>query len=173
MHRFRFSLRTLLLVALLSAFVFLSLNTFFGPTLQSRLQQAVIRGDQRTARWCLFWGADIDQGDWTPLMHATFHGQSEMVEFLAARGADLDHVETRDSYTALRLAEFNGDWAMVKLLVRAGASDHVDDGRDWFVINYARHAKREDVVDVLRPWHQAKQTQWQQRQQTDHPPPTR
>jgi ankyrin repeat protein len=167
----RVSLRSVFVAVLAVALAIAAAKRHLGPTLDVRLLHAATRGDVQAARWYLACGADINSGDWTPLTKTTFNGQSEMLGFLVDRGADLDHFEYHDSYTALRLAEFQGYWDIAILLANAGASDHIDDGRDWYVINYARHAGREDAVDALRPWHRANGTRWEKRQNTVNPPP--
>ena len=147
----RFSLRSLFVAVLIAAVAIVAAKHYLGPTLDVRLRHAAARGDLQASRWYLACGADINSGDWTPLMNATFNGHLDLASFFVDRGAELDHFEYHDSYTALRLAEFQGHWDIAILLANAGASDHIDDGRDWYVINYARHAGREDVVDALRP----------------------
>ena len=73
------------------------------------------------ARVLLF---DIDAIDktitMTPLLAAALMGQTEMVEFLIRKGADVD-AKGGDGGTALHAAAFLGQYEVAKLLIENGA----------------------------------------------------
>ncbi|HXO22669.1 MAG TPA: ankyrin repeat domain-containing protein [Thermoanaerobaculia bacterium] len=71
-------------------------------------------------------GAAVDELDggpngWTPLMHAVHKGQESAVDLLLARGADPNAVAAV-GHTALDLAAGQGELAIVRRLLAAGAT---------------------------------------------------
>jgi len=84
------------------------------------------RGDTATARVLLERGASVNDTSstgWTPLMAAVSNRQRVMVDFLIARGANVNAVD-RGGRTALSLAlvgPFGSDGRIVKALKKAGA----------------------------------------------------
>lgn len=73
-------------------------------------------------------GTDINSrhpdGEWTPLMMASFHGHSDIVRELLARGADVT-ITDDDGITALFAAVNRGHLDIVKQLTSHGASPNV------------------------------------------------
>ena len=57
---------------------------------------------------------------WTPLHAASFHGHKDVVEHLAAKGANLD-AKTIDGSTPLIYAAQEGHQDIVKFLLEKGA----------------------------------------------------
>lgn len=83
-------------------------------------------GDITAARELLDSGADIDQPDdmgATPLMSAVHAGHKQMVEFLIARGANVNALRAGEG--VLHLAARRGDPDMIGYLLKNGAAAHI------------------------------------------------
>ena len=89
-------------------------------------------------------GGPIDIQD-TPLMLAAYHGHAELVQALAARGADVDLANDRGQ-TPLAGAAFKGDLAVARALLEAGADPAAGtpSARDT-----AAYFERQEIVDLL------------------------
>lgn len=75
-------------------------------------------------------GADVDieaDDGWRPVHHAVLNGQSAMVSFLAASGADINHREALEGQTPLHIACARSDDKTVAALVKAGARRDIRD----------------------------------------------
>lgn len=94
------------------------------PTLIAALRTACKGGNPVLARALLRLGVDITQKDasgYTVLMSASWLGHLEVVECLLAERAEIDEVNDYNT-TALGLALKNNNEAVVRRLIRAGAS---------------------------------------------------
>jgi len=58
----------------------------------------------------------------SPLMHAAFKGNADLVELLLAHGADPNSCHHKDQYTALMFATLSGSTETTRLLLEAGAN---------------------------------------------------
>ena len=70
-------------------------------------------------------GADLEASDvngWTPLMRATFKGNTEIVKILVENGADVN-AKNAYGYSVLFIGEtLNKQPEIIKMLVKAGAT---------------------------------------------------
>ena len=57
----------------------------------------------------------------TPLLHAAYHGDLELVELLLSLGADVNMNVHKEGYTALMFAALSGSVDVVRRLLEAGA----------------------------------------------------
>ena len=100
-----------------------------GDAPQKALGAACWEGDLLRARVALFCGAEIDKhlgGSFPNIGAAGYKGHVQVIEFLLARGAD---IETKDKFhgTALSRAAQNGQLAAVEYLLARGADPNVKD----------------------------------------------
>ncbi|XP_001641900.2 ankyrin repeat and MYND domain-containing protein 2 isoform X1 [Nematostella vectensis] len=63
-----------------------------------------------------------DESGMTPLMHAAYKGQIEIVELLLAHGADINSRSHESGYSTLMFGALSGNIGVVKILLQAGAS---------------------------------------------------
>ncbi|KAL8736941.1 MAG: hypothetical protein Q9181_002167 [Wetmoreana brouardii] len=103
--------------------------------MRTPLQDAISRGNTKTAKVLIEGGADIMAGDWedwTPLHCAVYHSNVDITRILIDHGANIEAVtSSQNSYglsrkrwlhtTPLFLAAWNGDAAITKMLLAANA----------------------------------------------------
>ncbi len=75
----------------------------------------------------------------------------EMINFLAAKGADLNKKGNFDCSTPLHIAVERGDLDTVKLLISLGADPSIRTGRqnDQTLLSVAQEKKHDDIVAYL------------------------
>jgi hypothetical protein len=114
------------LFTIVSALVILTLNGFYVDEQESRIIHAAADGDVAQVESLLKSGADINHVeenlDWTPLMFASFNGNTDVVAALVRHHPNLDY-RNRGGKTALRFAIENDHPAIVRLLKAAGAKE--------------------------------------------------
>ncbi|XP_048253964.1 palmitoyltransferase AKR1-like [Haliotis rufescens] len=87
--------------------------------------------------------------NWTPLMWAAGYGNSDVVELLVSRGADVSLVD-RLGYNILHLACMGGDLETVKFVLSLNVVDiNARNKRVKTVADLARYWGRPRVVDLL------------------------
>ena len=154
MRQSRFSLRSLLLLTLLTAIGIVAFQSATDSTLDRRLQNAM-RSDQTLAvRFYLWLGADPNDGvgvvshGGSPLHQAALDGNIRYVKQLLDAGAIVNCFE-KDGFTPIVYAADEGHWEIVKMLFDAGA-DHRATGADGArVVDYAMEAGRDEIVRLL------------------------
>ena len=143
----------------------------------SRIHQAILKGDVESVRKCLEQGlaADTSIGNFvTPICLASSHGYLEIVELLVAYGANADQglnqedgvnplleaalkdhtavVESLISHGAqagLHFAAFQGDIALVRSLIDQGKLVHSKRNRGLSPLHLASAAGHRAVVELL------------------------
>ncbi|KAK7862086.1 hypothetical protein R5R35_011501 [Gryllus longicercus] len=66
-----------------------------------------------------------DENGMTPLQHAAYKGNKEIVQMLLDQGADVNSGKHEHRYTALHFAALSGNPEICQLLLHAGAKSHV------------------------------------------------
>jgi uncharacterized protein len=87
------------------------------------------------------------------LVHAAAWGRAEVVDFLLARGAEINLIPAGFDYsgTALHYAAFGGHRAMVDQLLRQGADPAIRDTKiGTLPENWAEHSKHHELAEHLR-----------------------
>lgn len=89
---------------------------------EQALQHAAWRGKLAAVRWLIERGARLDRDgpEWSALHYAVFAGHAEIVNFLMARGADINALSPNGS-TPLMMAAREGREAIARTLLTAGA----------------------------------------------------
>lgn len=98
-------------------------------TLAHQLLQAVEKNDVASARELIDGGCDVnvqDKGQSTPLMRASLHGYSEIVDMLVSFGADVNRHD-KIGKTALHYAAQENQEEIVQKLLKAGADVNSQD----------------------------------------------
>ncbi|KAJ8964566.1 hypothetical protein NQ314_004870 [Rhamnusium bicolor] len=67
----------------------------------------------------------IDENSMTPLQHAAYKGNKEIVQILLDQGADVNYCEHQHNYTALHFAGLSGNTEVCLALLLSGAKSHV------------------------------------------------
>jgi uncharacterized protein len=84
-----------------------------------------------------------------PLVSAAWGGNREAVEFLLARGADINEAGNFDK-TPLMMASFYGNTEMVRLLLERGADVNFRDTYGDTALSLAKERKHGAVIRLLR-----------------------
>lgn len=111
--------------------VFDALLAHRGTNLEARavngntaLMMAAYKNNRRAAEALLAKGAQVNRAGWSALHYAAAGGSEDIARLLIAREAKLDAVSPRESgaYTPLMMAAREGQPALVRLLLDAGAN---------------------------------------------------
>lgn len=93
-------------------------------TINQQLKAAAAEGDLDEVKRLIEAGADVDyHGDappQSPLMDAYFNNHKEVIEYLLANGANIDHDEFEEG-TVLTFSAFGGDVDWIEYLLDLGA----------------------------------------------------
>ena len=118
--------------------------------LKKALVDAADRGDAARIRELIEKGVKVDAiyEDWTPLMHAAYHGHFDAVAALLEHKASVNYVASDDA-TAINLSAARGFWDVVRILEEHGADVHHKNVKGKSAMNYAKHAKQKQL---LRAW---------------------
>ncbi len=92
----------------------------------------------------------VKHDGWTALMHASFHGNIEIVkELLRCRSIDVNKVND-DGWTALMHASLNGHSEIVNLLIKAGADINKQSTSGWTALICASLTGYKEIVKVIK-----------------------
>ena len=113
---------------------------------------AAWRGHQKAVEWLLERGASIDPPDktWGALHYAAFSGNRRIVDLLLARGAKLDP-RAPNLATPLMMAVREGNDAIVRKLVDAGASTRAVSDRGENALAWALRYNRLRIAEMVAP----------------------
>ncbi|XP_072388562.1 ankyrin repeat and MYND domain-containing protein 2-like [Diabrotica undecimpunctata] len=67
----------------------------------------------------------LDENSMTPLQHAAYKGNKDLVQVLLDQGADVNYCEHQHTYTALHFAGLSGNSDVCLALLLAGAKSHI------------------------------------------------
>jgi ankyrin repeat protein/beta-lactamase regulating signal transducer with metallopeptidase domain len=118
----------------------------------SKFHLAAWRGDLTVVKRFLDQGTDVnikdDQFNWTPLHWATFTSQRAIIEFLIAKGADVNAGgEWNDP--PLHYAAVHGHKGLVELLLAKGAGVNSEDNGGKTALHDAARQGHRDIVELL------------------------
>jgi ankyrin repeat protein len=94
----------------------------------------------------------LRRGRWSPLMAASFQGHTDIVELLLAHGGGqyIDYQPSDYGSTALHYACISGRAGMVRVLLGAGASPHVENHDGDTPLSMAVESGHEECVAVMQ-----------------------
>ena len=118
----------------------------------TRLADAAMQGDRNSVRTLIAQKADVNvaQGDGSTALHwAAYKNDVEMAKMLLAAGASNKATTRIGSLTPLMLAAKNGNAAVVKTLVEAGADVNAADDHGTTVLMLAASAGSAEAVRTL------------------------
>ena len=114
---------------------------------------AAYDGDITRMRLIEFLGVDVNASACSrcplPLVQAAWGGNREAVEFLLARGADINEAGNFNN-TPLMMASYFGDTEMVRLLLERGADAKFQDNYGETALSIAMERKHGAVERLLR-----------------------
>lgn len=121
-----------------------------GTSPEIQMRDAITAGDLAAATAVLDAGLDLDAelgGGANALQRAASAGQSEIVQLLLDRGADIE--ATLNQKTVLMMAAVTGNYDTVTVLVRAGANQDVQDPTSYGMLAF-HHAARQGNLEALQ-----------------------
>lgn len=113
---------------------------------------ALDSGDMSTLKNILTRGMSIDRAGDRALNMLHIAARQSSIQgclLLLEQGADVDVVNESSGRTALAYACINGDMALVKALLKAGASPNIVDSRGWTPQEHAAYRGHLKIVELL------------------------
>lgn len=89
-----------------------------------------------------------DARGFTPLIMATYTGNTEIAHYLLNQGADVNGRDAAGN-TALIGVAFKGDQQMAQLLIEKGADIHLQNKQGATALSYAKDYKHPPLVQLL------------------------
>jgi hypothetical protein len=114
--------------------------------LGSEANAAIVAHDRARLEVLLREGGEPEEGKLTLLGAAVLHGAEEIVEWLLARGVDVEATSPAAGCTALGIAIGTGQRGMVLRLLEHGASPEAMDDRGRTVLMWATRRRDEEVI---------------------------
>jgi uncharacterized protein len=151
-RRFQYSLRSLLLLCVVSMVVMFGIKTWLINRSHGRMSlcYAADVGDLDEIQWLLDHGADINQVDIsdTPLIFAAGRGYSEIVKYLVSRGADVNKGREKHR-SALIQAICNHHPDLANWLIDQGADVTVTESSGDSVLHFAAQYGNAQIAERL------------------------
>jgi len=115
------------------------------------LMMAAFKNNKRAAEALLAKGAQVNRPGWTALHYAAAGGSEDIARQLIARKAKLDAVSPRESgaYTPLMMAAREGQSALVRLLMEAGANPSLKNSEGLSAAQIAQRAGHTDIAAAI------------------------
>lgn len=111
---------------------------------ETPLMYLAVVGDTKRAQELIRRGALVNRLGWTPLQYAASKGHVDTVKMLLANKA-MVNAPGPDGTTALMMAAYGGDEAVVQVLLNAGADVTMVNLHKWDAAQWAR-AKKHDAL---------------------------
>lgn len=116
------------------------------------IHEAVIKGDLNAVQATLESDKDLlearNSDNFTPLLLASIHGQTEIVRFLIKKGANI-HAGDNENSTSLHNAAARGHLDIVSLLIDKGARINQCDGNGMTALHFAASSGRPACAKLL------------------------
>lgn len=140
-------------IALMQLFVERGANIDYISRIgEQAIALAAWHGRQEAVEWLLDHGAALNPRDksWGALHYAAFAGRARIVDLLIARGAALDS-RAPNLATPLMMAVREGNEAIVRTLVEAGADARAESDRGENALGWAMRYKRLRIAELVAP----------------------
>jgi len=85
----------------------------------------------------------------SPLLIASYHGHTRLVEFLVKNGADIDKQENR-GWTSLMYASYCNYKEIAKILLKHNASVTIKNSAGKSALDITEERYREEILDMLK-----------------------
>jgi uncharacterized protein len=124
---------------------------------ESPLMMAVFRGNTELVNALLARDADVNKTGWTPLHYAATAGNLPLIALLLDKHAYID-AESPNGTTPLMMAAQYGNPAAVKLLLEEGADPLIKNQLGLTAIDFAQRAQRPDSAELIGAFVRAKES---------------
>ena len=115
---------------------------------ENALMLAALKGQVDIVRAMLAKGAKVNKPGWSPLHYAATGGNTEVIELLLKRGADIEARSPNES-TPLMMAARYGSIEGMQVLLRAGADPRARNQLAMDALDFAASANRPDAMELL------------------------
>jgi uncharacterized protein len=115
---------------------------------ESPLMMAVFRGNTELVNALLARDADVNKPGWTPLHYAATAGNIPLITLLLEKHAYID-AESPNGTTPLMMAAQYGNPAAVKLLLEEGADASLKNELGLSALDFAQRAQRPDSAEII------------------------
>jgi len=112
------------------------------------MQNAIVDGDLSAVKELVEQGSDINEGDWTPLLFAAYHGKIDIVKYLVQQDADLNK-PTSYGCTPIHYACSQGHIEILSFLADKGAKVDLKDKGGSTPLSYAARNQSVQVMSIL------------------------
>lgn len=115
---------------------------------ESILMMAALKSHVDVARTLIERGAAINKDGWTPLHYAATGGNTDIMNMLLDKGAQLD-ARSPNGTTPLMMAARYGSTKAVELLLQKGADPKLTNEQKLTALDFARLGQRPDAIKIL------------------------
>jgi len=121
--------------------------------MSEQMEAAVRANDPETVQRLVAAGEPVDamdqEGIWSLLLWAAYHGYTELARFLLDRGAPIED-RWVEGESPLMVAAWHGHPGTVRLLLDRGADPNYVTDKGWDVVQFAEMSGNPEVIAMLQ-----------------------